>query len=633
MGREAAKCLVFSGALALLLGGCGGDDAAGPEACESRIHAGAEGLAISDGCGSELSLLPRVRIDGVWHAADACTAAEGGIDCAVGAVGSVHLAHEGPRVSLRFDAAASGSLEAIVLDGRARVPGARGWLSNGFQSWSQSGVIAFGPPPSAAELDAALALRGDGEVAREGTELSNTYSFVGGDRRGLVLGALSEKRFRTWVQVHREPGQDDLVLRAGMGGAGEAVPVAAGDRVEGEPLHVELGELDATLERYAAALPTRRAAAPRNAQLGWNSWYDLWDTVDDAAVRDNAALAKDVLAAHVPGQALRIVVDDGWQQAWGDWQPNAKFPQGLSGLASELHAQGYEVGVWLAPLLVAEDSATAQAHPEWLVGGATYGHPKHGTMHVLDVTHPEAAAHLAQVVAEIVGWGYDLLKIDFLFAGTFEGTRAENVTGMEAYARALQIIRDAAGEQTLLVAVGAPGVASLPYVDGWRLGGDIALENTGLRWAFLPSQARSLASRWPLCAATLCDADPVMLRDLTRDEVDTGASIVAFAGGALFLSDDLRALPAERRSWGIDADRAERALSGVAAVPEDLVPAQPPERLANVFIDLVKQSTTHVVPERWRTADGRRFAINWSDEPRSIDGHDVPAHATRELSP
>ena len=410
------------GFVALSLAGCGGDDAPAQKSCHTSLRASDVGLSASDGCSTTLSLLPRVRMDGTWHSASGCVPAAAGVDCAVGPVGSVHLEVDATRVSLRFDAAAGGALQAISLDGSARVPGARGFLSNGFQSWSQSGVVALAPAPSESDLEAALALRGDGEVTREGSELSNAFTFVGGSGSGLVLGALAEQRFRVWMSVHREHDGDDLTVRVGEGNTGESIAVAAGDVVEGEPLHVELGPLEASLEHYAAALPSRRQTTPRDAQIGWNSWYELWDTVDAGAMDENAALASGILGSYADGRKLRIVVDDGWQQAWGDWQPNDKFPNGLSGLATTLHAQGYEVGVWLAPLLVAESSAVAQAHPDWLVGGASYNHPKHGAMRVLDVTQPQAAAHLAQVISSIVGWGYDLLKIDFLFAGTWEAT-------------------------------------------------------------------------------------------------------------------------------------------------------------------------------------------------------------------
>lgn len=415
------------------------------------------------------------------------------------------------------------------------------------------------------------------------------------------------------------------------GASGEAVPLGASETLEAEPWQVELGsDLIGAAGRWAEAIPSRALSTPRPASAGWNSWYELWDDVDEKAVRENAPLARDVLTPHLPtGTPLRIVVDDGWQKAWGDWEPNAKFPSGLSGLATDLKAQGFQTGVWLAPLLVDEDSATAQAHPEWMVGGASFKHSKHGPMRVLDVTHPEAAKHLGQVITQIVGWGYDLLKIDFLFAGTFEGQRFEPVQPMQAYARALQIIREAAGEETLLLAVGSPGLASLPYVDGWRVGGDIAFEVSDVAWAFLPSQARSVAARWPLCRATVCDADPVLLRKLEPHEVEAGGYIAAFAGGALFLSDDLRELPAERRALGLDAQRAAWALSKRPAVPQDPFPKQPPEKLANVIVDLISKQTSHVVPSVWKSDDGAEILLNVSDEPRSIRGVEVGAHSAK----
>ena len=260
-------------------------------------------------------------------------------------------------------------------------------------------------------------------------------------------------------------------------------------------------------------------------------------------------------------------------------------------------------------------------------GRSDYNHGKNGKMFVLDVTHPEAAKHLSQVISTLVGWGYDLLKIDFLFAGTFEGQRVESLTPMAAYARALEIIRKAAGEETLLLAVGSPGLASLPWVDGWRVGGDIALETSDVAWAYLPNQARSVAARWPLCRATACDADPVMLRTLERYEVEAGGYIAALAGGALFLSDDLRKLPTERRSWGVDAQRAAWAISKRPAIPLDPFPKEPPPMLRNALMDLITQQTTHVVPAVWRTDEGDEVLLNVDDEPRRIRGVEVGAHS------
>jgi len=625
--------LLGSLALGLALLGCGEDR---PSAGDEPVECGGgptlteSGIVVSDNCHSRFTLLPAVKSGGSWHSASSpCTLAAATLTCSVDGFGEASVAVEGARIDLSFAPSADLTVEGLALDGTGKLTGATAWLSNGFQSWSESGMVALSDPPTDAELDKALMARGDGEVVREGWELSWSFTLIGGGRSSLFAGALSEERWRAWAAVHRDPSAG-LRLRLVSGGAGEAVSVKAGESVAAEPWHVEIGKPERTERDWSAELDSRARTTPRPASAGWNSWYQLWDGVDETAVRENAPIAKLMLEPVVPqGTPLRIVIDDGWQKAWGDWEPNTKFPAGLPALTADLKSQGFETGIWLAPLLVAADSETAQAHPEWLVQGASYKHPKNGLMYVLDPTQPEAAKHLESVISTIVGWGFGLLKIDFLFAGTFEGTRAEDVTPMEAYARALQIMRKAAGEETLLTAVGAPGIASLPYVDGWRVGGDIALETTDVAWPFIANQARCIAARWPLCRATVCDGDPVLLRKLPQNEVEAGGYVAAFAGGAFFLSDDLRVLPQERMSWGFDARRAAWGVGKLPLVPADPFPEHPPENLANVLSDLISQKTHHVVPGVWRTTDGSEVLLNVDDEPREIASLPVEAHSAR----
>ena len=612
----------------------GGAEDVGAAPCNAPSATSA-GLRLEACDGSWLLLRPRARIDGQWLGSDdeECTASGLAVACTVGAAGVVTAELDGSTVSVRFEATAAVTVEALALEGDGHVAGATTWMSNGFQSWSQSGAVAIGPGVDDATLEEALAQRGNLETLREGHELSWWYTFVGGGTdAALVAGALTAARFKSWATVRA--ADDGISVRLVSGDAGEHVDVGAGASLDGERWYLALGDdLHAQLAAYAAELPSRRPAVAPPADAGWNSWYELWNTVDDEAVRANALIAKEILTPSLPAGAppMRIVVDDGWQVLWGEWTPNEKFPTGLSGLAADLGEDGFVMGVWLAPLLVDEDSALVADHPDWFVGGASFTHTMHGKMRILDVTHPEAAAHLEAAVAQIVSWGYTLLKIDFLFAGTYEGERHEAVTGMEAYARALAVIRKGAGEDTLLLAVGSPPVSTLEVVDAWRVGGDIALEVLGPSWPLIANQARSVAARWPYCLATLCDADPVLLRTLDKEEVDAGGFVAAFAGGALFLSDDLRVLPPERKGWGTGPVVAAAALAGVPSMPVDLVPEDPPERLSNAVIDTVTKSDSHVVPVRWVLPDGTKGAFNASAEAVVVDGVAVPAHAARVL--
>lgn len=572
--------------------------------------------------------------------AQSCSPSESGLGCALEGGGAIELElHDGVlvnRVSLPTGAPISG----LGLAGEVTLPDATSWLSNGFQSWSMSGFVALGPKPSKDALQGALRAQGDFEVIREGSELSWFYSIVGGGSSALLIGALTSANFKPWVHLSRAASGGPLYIELVSGGAGELV-TSDGAPIEGERWMLTSGDdPQALLEAYGKALPSRRWDQPAPAEAGWNSWYELWDKVDAEAVAANVALAIDILAPWLldepDAEPLRFVVDDGWQQAWGTWLANDKFdPAGesMANTAASITALGHKAGIWLAPLLVDAQSALATEHPDWFVGGAHFTHLVHGKMLILDVTHPAVGAHLTEVVQRIVGWGFDLLKIDFLFAGTFESTeRYAPATGMQAYHEALRIIREAAGEDVILLAVGAPGPPSFPHADAWRVGNDIAVESFGPGWPFVANQARKLAARWHLCWATLCDADPPLLRELPRAEVEAGAWVVALAGGAWFLSDDLRLLPEERYAWGHDDGRPQLGIGAVPAVPVDQFPAEPPTRLSSALEDqLGGGSSTHVLPELWVLPDGRRLGLNVTDEAVSLEGAEVPPRSALVL--
>ncbi|MBI5532039.1 MAG: alpha-galactosidase [Deltaproteobacteria bacterium] len=632
-----------------------GDDAdaqadAGPTGCNAGdLKAGAEGVDFQASCsGSWMKLMPYVTIGGTRRGGGKdgpCTAAGSTIQCPAGGDGQVQVSLSGPSLSLSFTAAADVVVEAMSLEGDAEVPFAQGWLSNGYQSWSMSGVVSLIDAPSDAVVQEALQAQGESEVYRRGTELSWWYTFVGGSKVSLVAGATSADRFRSWIQVNRSPAPGAVRIRLVSGGV-ERVPVQAGATLQSEAWRVQLGEdLRWMLEGYGAALESRHAIKPRPATSGWNSWYCFWDEVGQEDIYEAGGTTSvdriaQVLSPNLPPASAPsfVVIDDGWEAAWGDWSANSKFPQGLAAAAQAIKAKGFRPGIWLAPLLVAPGSQTAKAHPSWLVQGASYDHPSLGKMNILDVTDADAAQHLQDVIKALTGAGYELLKIDFLFAGAQEGIRDEQVTGMEAYHRAMQTIRAAAGEETILVAVGAPPVASFPYVDGWRVGNDIAFKPIPIinlpqpTWTFIANQARQIASRYPFCQATLCDADPVILRSpLTQDEVGAGGWVAASTGGALFLSDDLVSLPADRWSWGLDPVRGAIAVGGVPAAPESFFPDVIPSELKSMKDNFNLFNAEHQVPSKWRMPGGRRLGFNWTGKAVEMEGVQVPSHSAREL--
>ena len=227
-------------------------------------------------------------------------------------------------------------------------------------------------------------------------------------------------------------------------------------------------------------LGTRRAKTPYRV---WCSWYSLYTAIDEKILYktfdDLGDLPFDVLQ-----------VDDGWQISIGDWEPNAKFPSGMDGLANKIKSTGRKAGLWLAPLLVAPSSKIFHEHPDWLLrdeqgkpvsAGFNWGEQ----LYALDTTHPAALEWLAKLMKQVRAWGYDYIKLDFLYAGALPGKRHEDMPREAAYRHGLSVIREALGEDAYFLTCGAPILPSIGLCDAMRIGPDVAAEWESYRDAVL----------------------------------------------------------------------------------------------------------------------------------------------------
>lgn len=216
------------------------------------------------------------------------------------------------------------------------------------------------------------------------------------------------------------------------------------------------------------------AAQQRPAPRVWCSWYSLYTAVEETLLQR----AFDGLG-DLPFDVLQV--DDGWQVAIGDWRPNDKFPAGMEALAAKIRASGRTPGLWLAPLLVTPSSALFRQHPDWLLrdpqgkpvsAGFNWGEP----LYALDTTHPAVLDFLADLMKQVRAWGYDYLKLDFLYAGALPGLRHQDIPREAALRLGLKIMREAMGNDAYFLACGAPILPCLGLCDALRVGPDVANE-------------------------------------------------------------------------------------------------------------------------------------------------------------
>jgi len=232
------------------------------------------------------------------------------------------------------------------------------------------------------------------------------------------------------------------------------------------------GKEDDVFAKYAALLETkfgrtRFDKAPRV----WCSWYSLYKWINEHIILSTLHALDDL-----PFDVFQL--DDGWQITHGDWEPTKKFPSGMVELANKIKATGRIAGLWLAPLMVTKLSSIFRDHPDWLLKDETgkpvpVGLTWEGVPYALDTSHPAVLEWLDKLIRKVRGWGYDYLKLDFLYAGAIPGKRYQDIPREVAYRNALQVMREAAGDAYIL-ACGAPVIPSLGLCDGIRVGTDVS---------------------------------------------------------------------------------------------------------------------------------------------------------------
>jgi alpha-galactosidase len=93
----------------------------------------------------------------------------------------------------------------------------------------------------------------------------------------------------------------------------------------------------------------------------YNTWHPFGKNINEKLVMD---LAKAAAAAGMK----EFVIDDGWQDNYGDWGINyKKFPNGLKPVFDYIKSLGMKPGLWVSVGSASSESKVYHEHPEWFV--------------------------------------------------------------------------------------------------------------------------------------------------------------------------------------------------------------------------------------------------------------------------
>ena len=486
-------------------------------------------------------------------------------------------------------------------------------LRHGYQSWSPSDVAVFGRDrdrslaPGSIEMIRAIN-QADQRIVEVDDELRSEWLtvLVDDSDNPILVGFANGKNHDGTMRLRTGPTGTELWCEAFLGD----VIFTEGERRElHDVLIVSGGSVDALLSTWASTVGSLGGArVGAGHQVGWCSWYHYFHDVAEQDINSNLQHADEW-----PFDVFQV--DDGFQSAIGDWlTTNAKFPSGLESMAAKISGRGRRPGLWLAPFLVAPDSAVAAEHPEWLARGfdgepllnmfnAPWGGGMGGLMFGLDTTVPEVQEHLRELASTVVAMGYTYLKLDFTFSPSFDGEWSDrSFTPAQRVRAGFDALRAGAGSDTFLLGCGVPLSHSVGVVDANRIGADVAPSwslrsdvsmlsgyaetQPATRHAWSAAATRSFMHRrlW------LNDPDCLMLRseqtDLTPQAARTWAQAVGVSGGMVLVSDDLSLLGSSARSVLEEAIFLSRiadeaAIRGEVAVSSDLLEGPEPTRLAS----------------------------------------------------
>lgn len=310
------------------------------------------------------------------------------------------------------------------------------------------------------------------------------------------------------------------------------------------------------------------ARMPSQPVYGSNDWYWAYGKNSAATVLADAA---HIVELSPPGANRPFaVIDDGWQPdrgqakaGVGTWdRGNEKFPD-MPGLAAEIRRAGAQPGIWIRPLL-----APAIAPDAWRL-------PRDRA--ILDPTVPDVRQKIADDIARLRQWGYELIKHDYStydIFGRWGSTMGEALTRdgwtfaggpkqttAEVVADLYRAIRQAAAD-TLIIGCNTVSHLSAGVFDICRIGDD----TSGRDWARTRKMGvNTLAFRGAQHGAFyVADADCVGVTtaipwSFNRQWLD----LLARSGTMLFVSLAPDALGADER-------RDLRAALAIAARPQPL---------------------------------------------------------------
>lgn len=304
-------------------------------------------------------------------------------------------------------------LKEIVLSSKFKYYDNDRIFCNGYQSWSDSNLAYIKDKSSSLNFLAKpfLKFSGDYSFYSPHTSLlpSWTYSYIQSDNQVVMFAAsLGEKNGFTLIE-HKTSSKEIFfrkdVKNLEIEGTWPAFEILLFDGKRMDAFQFWFDKM-------------KIPAQSKELKTGWTSWYRHKNKINEELIRNNL---KQYSKAKVPLDYFQI--DDGWQEAIGDWNANKKkFPNGLSELSNVVSEAGYNPGIWIAPFICERDSTIYKSKKNWIakrngkIIKVGYSPIWSGWFYLLDINNTEVRQYIEERIKALKESGFRIFKLDFLYA-------------------------------------------------------------------------------------------------------------------------------------------------------------------------------------------------------------------------
>ncbi|GGH79360.1 alpha-galactosidase [Filimonas zeae] len=348
------------------------------------------------------------------------------------------------------------------------------------------------------------------KAAFTGSEVSALYN--NDTYAGVVLGSLEQHVWKTGVRVagSNDPAVTRLEVYAGYTDSlythdlrnkhGKVLPQDGYCRSP-KIMVGSFADWRDGMETYARLSmqfqPRHIFSWTKATPMGWNSWGALQDKITvDKAIAVTHFFADSLQQFRNADNTLFMDLDSYWDNlVEGGLDGNVSR---LKQFADDCKAKGFTPGIYWAPFV------------DWgkhnrTMEGSTHNYKEAWTLQqgkvvetdgawALDPTHPGTRDRIRHVLGKMKSLGYEMIKIDFLTHGAIESDHFYDpavTTGMQAYAKGMELIDSVLDGTMLVYAAISPNLATARYVHMRRIACDAfsaidnseyTLNSTGYGW-------------------------------------------------------------------------------------------------------------------------------------------------------